>query len=239
MTSDLILILLIGINLALVILEIILLIHLRDERILLNKEKSDIVAGSKELHLAKEKSVSLLHRAMKQANAILVSAELEGIGLFSRQKLDTDKITRKYTERLQVFESMMEKEFEMSLQKVDKDYKDLITSTEKTISKHVAENQKLLEEKANTLIISAQHSLNMFVEDVQKNVKDQVAKELAAARSFVDEYKQRRLAVVDNSVLEILEKTLSITLAKSLSIQDKSEFIYKALEEAKSQHIFI
>src|SRR3990167_4063985 len=172
MSSTLILILLIGINLAFVMLEIVLYIHLRDERIILNKEKADLIGGSKELHLAKEKSVSLLHRAIKQANAMLVSAELEGIGLFSRQKLDTEKIAAKYSERLQAFESRMEKEFELSLEKVDRDYKQLIISTEKSISKHVAENQKLLEEKANTLIVGAQHSLNMFVEDIQKNVKD-------------------------------------------------------------------
>src|SRR5262245_11153629 len=73
---------------------------------------------------AKEKSQGILERALKQANKIIANAELKGISLFSREKVDVGKITDVY----------------------EKDVKDLETAMEKHIHDVVATTQKSHEE---------------------------------------------------------------------------------------------
>ena len=44
------------------------------------------------------------------------------------------------------------------------------------------------------------------------------------------------IKIVDENIIEILEKTLRIALGKKMSLADQSALIYKALEEAKKEH---
>ena len=100
------------------------------------------------------------------------------------------------------------------------------------------ENQKLLEEKSNTLITDSEKLLSDFTQDLHNRFRSQVDLELAKAKSEIENYKLRRVAILDENVVEILEKTIQIALGKKLTLTEHSDLIYKALEQAKKEHAF-
>jgi len=56
------------------------------------------------------------------------------------------------------------------------------------------------------------------------------------ANGEIEEYKIHRRKVLDEKIVDILEEVLRLTIDKKLSLSDQSDFIYKALEEAKKNH---
>ena len=58
------------------------------------------------------------------------------------------------------------------------------------------------------------------------------------ARGEIDEYRIHRQKVMDEKIVDILEEVLALSIDKKLSLADQSDFIYKALEEAKKNHAF-
>ena len=58
------------------------------------------------------------------------------------------------------------------------------------------------------------------------------------ARQEIVEYRLHRQKVLDEKIVDILTEVLQKTIDKKLSLADQSDFIYKALEEAKNSHAF-
>ena len=188
------------------------------------------------LSFSREKSNTILHRAIKQANKILASAELSGIGLFAKQKVKSDKIESEYEERLQTLEKLVAEKFRNDSAAAEKAYNEFIASIESTIAAHVDSNRKLLEEKANKVMEQSQKVLNSFGGELHEKVKQQIEDELAHTKTSIADYRRQRLKVLDENIVEILEKTMRLALGSKLTLSEQSDLIYKALEDAKKEH---
>lgn len=187
---------------------------------------------------AKEKSDSLIHQAIEKANKILVNAELRGIKLFARQKVESQQVFDDYQGRLRDFEATIEKNLLLRNQEADKSYGQFIEMIEQTIKNHVLENQKMLEQKVSNYISENQKALNSFVVSLNSRIKSEVEEELAQTKATLENYKKKKTKAIDDNILEIMEKTLKVILEKKFSLADHSELVYKALEEAKKEKAF-
>lgn len=186
----------------------------------------------------REKSFDVLGQATQKANKILENAELRGIKLFSEEKIETEQFTEEYKKHIHELEDALKVKFEGQAENADKAYQDFIKGMETTIQFHINKNQKLLEEKSNKMIDDSQKLLTDFVTDLHNRFRTQVDLELAKAKSEIEGYKQRRLSILDENIVEILEKTVQIALGKKLTLTEHSDLIYKALEQAKKEHAF-
>jgi hypothetical protein len=182
------------------------------------------------------KSNSIIHRAIKQADKILAIAELRGIKLFAKDKLEADKVANEYRQRLESLEKDLEQTFEQTANGAETTYQNFINSIEAALTKHIQQNQILMEGKTDEFIKYSQGILESFVTDMRNEVKKQVDDELAKAKQEIELYKQRRMKILDENIVEILEKTMAVSLGKKLSLSDQSDLIYNALEEAKKEH---
>lgn len=63
--------------------------------------------------------------------------------------------------------------------------------------------------------------------------------ELRSARQLIDTYKVQQMNVIDENIIAMLEKTLSIVLAKNLDLKDQMEFVYESLEKAKGEKFVV
>jgi len=233
MTVENLLLISLGLNIFFAIIQVILLLLIDSGR---QSRINDSPADNQILTFAREKSNTILHRAIKQANKILASAELRGIGLFARQKVKSDKIESDWQERLQVLEKLIAEKFRNDSTAAEKAYSDFIEKIESAISSHVDQNRKLLEEKANKVMEQSQIVLNSFGSEIHEKVKKQLQDELAQAKASIADYKRQRLKVLDENIVEILEHTMRLALGSKLSLNEQSDLIYKALEEAKKEH---
>lgn len=186
----------------------------------------------------REESDGILSAAVKQADDIIANAELKGIGLFAKNKLDSEKYSKEYHQQLEGFQQTMQNDLRSSIKQAEASYAQLMQMTNETVKQHLTENQKNLEQKTSELIDGTHHTLNSFISDLQETVKDQVNKELASARRYAEEYKQRKISTIDENVVELIEKTIAIVLGKTLFLKDQTDLVYKALEKAKNEHVF-
>lgn len=187
---------------------------------------------------SKEKSSSIIHKAIKQANKILVAAELKGMKLIATEKMASNKLAGQYQEHLRSLEENLGKQFEKIAKEGEVSYENFAKRIEQTIRETLDRNEKMLEQKTNIFFDNAQNELGRFTTDIHNKIRAQIDQELSAARAEIAEYKKHRLKALDENIIEILEKTLEVALGKKLSLADQSELIYKALEEAKKEHAF-
>lgn len=193
---------------------------------------------AREVDAAQGKSYSILHRAMKQANRMLVNAELLGIKSLTKTRMEGRQMTQEYRSHLDAVEEAMKKEFEDNARSTEESYRAFVASLQQTMNNTLSTNQTLLEEKSTILVSQTQELLNRFVSDIHQKVQTQVDAEIAAAREEVEAYKERRKRILNERIIDIVQDVTKETLGKTLSLADQSELVYKALEEAKKEHGF-
>lgn len=186
----------------------------------------------------RDRSSSIIHRAIKQANQILVSAELKGINILATEKLAGSDVAEKFREHLRVVEEALRQQFEVSAKEAEAAYLNYIQSLEQTIRTQVTENQKALAQKADTMVTESQKMLESSIASVQDRVKQEVEAELAKVRDEIFEYRERRMRVIDERIIDLLEDVLRVVLEKKLSLAEHSDLVFQALEEAKREHAF-
>ncbi len=122
-----------------------------------------------------------------------------------------------------------------------------ITSQGKLMDERWKENfQKTLDQNQTQIMSETQELFEKFEENLsnyltqtQTQSTRAIELELKAARSLIDNYKSSQLRVVDENIIAILEKTLSIILSKKLTLADQMDLVYKALEKAKAEKFFV
>ncbi|TSC64179.1 MAG: Uncharacterized protein G01um101493_205 [Microgenomates group bacterium Gr01-1014_93] len=99
--------------------------------------------------------------------------------------------------------------------------------------------QDKIQAETNQLFEKFEENLSNYLTQTQNRSTKAIELELQAARSLIDSYKSGQLRVIDENIVAILEKTLSIILTKKLSLADQMDLVYKALEKAKAEKFFV
>lgn len=184
------------------------------------------------------KTHSIIYKAIQQANKILVAAELKGLQLLSKEKVTSGELSDHFKEHLDTIEKALEGHLERNAKNAEDTYGAFIATAEASINQHINANQKMLEEKAQAMIERTESLLTKFTASLEAKVKGDVEKELAATSAEIEQYKQNRMRVIDERIIDILEAVLQVALEKKMTLADQSELIYKALEDAKKEHAF-
>lgn len=188
---------------------------------------------------AEAKASAIIHHGVEMAQKMIVRAELEGIALLSRLKLESRKIESDQQQQIKLILEEMRKRTEIQSEDASRAYEAYLKNLQNRLEEDLLAKQKLMEEKVNQMFAHTQALLNNFVDNLQKQTEIQVDKEIGRARAIINEYRQKRLEIVDENIVGILERTMNITLGKKLSLSDQTQLVYEALEEAKKENIFV
>lgn len=187
---------------------------------------------------AKKKSDFVVQDALSKANQIVSQAEKKGVDLLAEEEKKGITLAQDYKAHFEKVEAFLKEQFDKSAQSAGQEYTDFIKAIEAKVNEHIGETQKNLSTASSGLVDSMQKSLEKMSADVDKRVKDQVEHALDEARSEISEYKKRRMKVVDERIIDMLEDVIKVTLEKKLSLVEQSELVYKALDEAKKENAF-
>ena len=190
------------------------------------------------LEEGKAKTSSMLHRAIQQANKILITAELKGIQLISKQKLTGNDLTREFNSHLSTIEKALSQQLIRNAEHAEQSYNEFIATAEKTIKDHIVANEKMLGDKSTAMVAQTEALLGEFTRDLEKRVKEDIEKQMKEATGEIEQYKLTRMRVLDERIVDVLEEVLQAVLEKKLTINDQSDLVYKALEQAKKEHAF-
>ncbi len=195
----------------------------------------------KEEHALQDSQVhskSILSRAIRQANKIVTTAQLEGMQMMSEEKSTGELLSQQFEERLKNIEDTLKVQFEKSAQESEDLFLQFIQNSQSTLQGDIAKNNKLLEQKAQQYIEISQQKLDALMTELQSRIKTEVDMQFAEAKKEVNEYKLHRIAIIDEKIIDILDEVLKKALGAGLSIDAQSTLVYKALEEAKKEHAF-
>lgn len=215
--------------------------HLRNQ--LLQKPLFDFEENSK-------KGLSLLHSSMKKAQALLGMAELESVKLVSDSKQRAGKLEQQY--ELELLETVKQSKTAVtevvtqtqqsivySQQQFEQFLHGMRIQLETSLKQSQLVSQEHTKQQISHLFESFEQNLSTFLTQTETESVKAIELELKAARRLIDTYKTQQLALIDENIIAMLEKTLSIVLSKKLTLKDQLELVYDALEKAKVEKFIV
>lgn len=186
-----------------------------------------------------EKSYGLLHQAIRKAQTLMGAAELESLKMVSDSRYESRKLEKEY-----------EKQFAAALTRLETNFSNEVLGAEKEFIQYLADLKVRSEQTQNLvsdytqkrtvdLFERFEQNLAGFLTQTQQQSTEAVQLELKAARQLIDTYKVQQLALIDESIIAMLERTLSLVLEKKLSLEDNMDLVNEALEKAKAEKLII
>lgn len=189
--------------------------------------------GEPPLTDAQAKGYEIIHNAIKQSQEILSNAELQGIKTVADTRLHTDRLSSDYDRQFQIMVSRIENQFATQAQQAEKEFiaymADLKTRSEQTQSMI----DSIIRDKFTALFGTLEQNLSSVMTQTIQHTLATIQQQLEDSRMAVDTYQKKQLDLIDQNIIDLLEKTLSVVLIKKLSLKDQLDLVYEALEKAK------
>ncbi len=213
------------------VLAVAIILYLREY----NQRKKLETEGDKFLQAVKEKGWENLNQSIKKSQAIIEEAELEGIKVTAESKIGTSK---------------MEDDFQENLTEVLNDSKQTIITAQAEFLQFMQDLQKRSEEfeqaskasgeqRINQLFDRVENRLSDFLIQTEQKTTSSIELELKSTRELVEAYKNEQLKLIDENIIAMMERTLSLVLGKKLSLKDQLDLVYEALEKAKVEKFIV
>ena len=97
----------------------------------------------------------------------------------------------------------------------------------------IAAESMQIKTQLNVFIEKLESELTSFLHKSEEQSVHSLELELKSARQMVETYKQQQFVLIDENIIAILERTLSLVLSKKLTLQDHVDLVYESLEKAK------
>lgn len=158
---------------------------------------------------AQHRSREVIYDAIQEANQMLVQAELEGVEIVARERLSAREVEKDYRRELrELFVDLQARS-----RRLEERYEGFVENLEGT----------------------TEESVHEFLQKLSACVEGQVEKEVQELQKSLAEYRRQREEFIDTQVVELLKRTLEITLGKSLNLDQHTELVIDSLEEAKRE----
>ncbi len=169
----------------------------------------------------------LITDAAQKAQAILSQAEMESLKVAENARLGEANFENQYSKKL-----------DASLQVSLKEFKDFLANLEKQSQTTYQESQETVKAKINEALFKFEQNLTNYLSQAEQKSFQAVSLEISSARSLIDTYKTQQLQLVDENVVAVLERTLSLVLRNKLTLKDQMDLVFEALEKAKVEKFF-
>lgn len=186
----------------------------------------------------------------EQGEGLLTEAELEALRLVTEKKTELALFEKRFNDRLQQVMQSLAEQLQESVNRIEKNYQQNLDQTkvshgqffaslQKNVTNFQVEAQKQMRAKINELLLNFETNLTNFFTKAEQQSLDSINLELRSARQLIDSYKSQQLSIVDENIVAILERTLSLVLKEKLSLKDQIDLVYQALEKAKIEKFLI
>lgn len=195
--------------------------------------------GFQEANTTEQKSLNILYRAMKKAQTIIGNAELEGIKVGAQNRLAEKKAETLFENQLSVSRSELEKEMSLQVNKTYSEYIKFLDALKEQNNQIQAVNQEAIKQRANTIFDKFEQNLGTFLTSTEQKSVQSIELELRSARQLIETYKTQQIAIIDENIISILERTLTLILAKKIPLKDQMDLVYEALNKAKVEKFVV
>lgn len=186
---------------------------------------------SAKIEKAQEKSYQLLHSAIRQASQIVEQAQRDSEYLENELK---DSYQDQSSTAKQLFESEL-KDFTTKLNAAQQEYLNFLNEMKQRSSQTQEDSLQAVKQNTTDLFLKFEQSLSDFLSQTREQSTSSIELELQATRQMIETYRQQQLKLIDENIIAMLERTLSLVLPKKLTLGEQTELIYESLEKAKAE----
>lgn len=147
-----------------------------------------------------------------------------------------------FREHLNSFETSVRSQIEQTNQKIviaEQNYEKFLQNLNSISQKTQFESVEAAKVKVDKLFEDFEVKLADFLLQSEQKMMLAVDLELRSARQLIDTYKVQQMNVIDENIMAMLEKTLSLVLAKNLDLKDQMDLVYQSLEKAKAEKFVV
>jgi hypothetical protein len=233
----------------------------------IREHKRDHLGDERMNNDLRSKSTGIIQIAQEKANDILADAEKKGVAILAQEESAGKNLSGEYTAKLTQIETEFHDELNKNAQESIAKLTDLISQSGHAMNDHITQSDKIfadktadivgqvesilakftehaksvqtqMEDKSNQMMDETRKMFENLATQTRDDIKKQMEGEFALAKAEIDQYKQSRINVINERIVEMLEEILTVTLSKKMTLSDQSELVYQALEEAKREHMF-
>jgi hypothetical protein len=128
---------------------------------------------------------------------------------------------------------------ETKMNEVVVEFENFIKRLTKETEKTQFQSMEVAKTRVDKLFEDFETKLADFLLQSEQKMMLAVDLELRSARQLIDTYKVQQMTVVDENIVAMLEKTLSLVLARNLDLKDQMDFVYESLEKAKAEKFIV
>ena len=187
---------------------------------------------------AQRRAETIISRAIRQARDIFVSAELAGIKAVAQGKVRSRSLEKKYESALAEVGDTIQTQLQTDAARADKLVAELTASFEHTLSSYVKESAARLDKTLAEHERSVVEALAEAKDSSRARITETIEGGMATARTSIAEYETARKAIADEQLLDLVARTAEIALGETLSLEDHTRLLYRALEEARKEGFF-
>jgi hypothetical protein len=102
-----------------------------------------------------------------------------------------------------------------------------------------ADTEEEIKYKLNSFLETFETNMSQFFIGAEQKSLESINLELKSARALIESYKTQQLGIIEENIVAVLERTLSIVLKQKLSLKDQLDLVYEALEKAKVEKFLV
>lgn len=192
---------------------------------------------------------------------LIKEAEFKAEQIISQAELLSIKTAVEKIMESSLFEETLKKKFDESFQQINTQMQNNINFVEQEVKKSVGvaqskHDQFLLQlqkqsvnassrledemhSKITGLLMDFEQKLTDFFGEAQQKSLDAINLEIKSARELIESYKTQQLAIVDENIVAVLERTMNLILKQKLSLKDQIDLVYEGLEKAKLEKFLV
>ncbi|KKQ66708.1 MAG: hypothetical protein US86_C0004G0026 [Candidatus Daviesbacteria bacterium GW2011_GWA2_38_24] len=236
---------------------VFLLLFIREH----HRPKDDQPLAGKLIEEAEEKSQDIIKDATEKATGIVEQSKISKQLFEEEYKKVVDEQLKKsldeYVKSLKSSQDSYEK-FVLNLQdqssKIEEQIDSYMKDSTTKLLTNFSENLKIIQEKAvaaqqesetsmkskvSELLLNFEQNLSTFLTNSQQKSVEAISLELKSARQLIDTYKGQQLAIVDENIIAVLERTLNLVMRQKMSLKDQMDLVFESLEKAKTEKFFV
>lgn len=186
----------------------------------------------------------LIRNASAKADEIVSKAEGMALKIATEKIMESslfeDDLKKKFDESFEVLNLQFEQNFkniqaqlDASLNNSEEKHEQFVMQLEK---QSVAWSNRIEDEmhsKITGLLLDFEQKLTDFFAGAEQKSLDAINVEIKSARALIDSYKSQQLSIIDENIIAVLERTMSLILHQKLTLKDQMDMVFEALEKAK------
>lgn len=191
------------------------------------------------LNTADIKSRMIVNQAIQHSEQMLSDAEKKSFDYLNQAQAQTQNFEDQYQKRFSEVAGHLEDRFNQEMNVSQKEFSNYLADMRSHSDQAQSQALQTVQQRVSELVERFEQNLTDFFTQTQQQSIASIELELKSARALIDTYKQQQLLLLDENIISVLERTLSLVLAKKLDLKDQLDLVYDALEQAKIEKFII